>query len=154
MTPDWAFLLPAAPICLWVIYSDLSAMRIPNVAVLALIAVFAVVGPFVLPLGEFGWRWVQLVIVIAAMMVGAVLGQVGMGDVKFAGAMSLFVRPEDAMPYLWLFVIVLCVSLALHRLVRVVPALRAGVPDWRSWEHPGFPMGIPLAAALLIYLAL
>ena len=154
MTPDWAFLIPAAPICLWVIYSDLSAMRIPNVAVLALIGVFTVVGLLTLPIEAFAWRWVQLVIVIAITMVGALLGQVGMGDVKFAGAMALFIRPDDAVPYIWLFCIVTFASLALHRLVRVVPALRAGMPDWRSWDHPGFPMGVPLAAALLIYLAL
>ena len=153
MTPDWAFLLPALPICLWVMYTDVSSMRIPNVAVLALVAVFAVVGPFLLPFHEFAWRWAQLLIVLGGALVIAMLGQMGMGDVKFAAAMALFVRPEDAAAYCWLLFVVTCIALALHRFVRVVPPLRAGMPDWKSWDHPGFPMGIPLAATLLVYLA-
>ena len=154
MTPDWAFLIPAAPICLWVIYTDISSMKIRNVAVLALLAVFVVVGLAVLPLDEFAWRWVHLVVVVAGSLVLAVLGQMGMGDVKFAGVMALFVRPEDASAYCWLLFVVTCAAVALHRFVRVIPPLRAGMPDWKSWDHPGFPMGIPLAATLLIYLAL
>ena len=154
MTPDWAFLLPAIPICLWVIYSDLSAMRIPNLAVLALIGVFAAIGPFVLPLAEFGWRWLHLVVVIAVLLIGAVAGHVGMGDVKFAGAMALFVRREDIVGFFWLLCIVVIVSFLLHRTLRRMPALRPGLSGWRSWEHPRFPMGVPLAASLLIYLAL
>ena len=154
MTPDWAFLLPAIPICIWVIHSDLSAMRIPNAAVLALIAVFVVAGLATLPFAEFAWRWVHLVAAVAFTLLLAILGQMGMGDVKFAGATALFVSRDDLLQYGWLLFVVTCASLALHRLVRVVPPLLARMPDWRSWGHPGFPLGVPLAATLLIYLAL
>ena len=41
------FLPFALPICLWVMWSDLKAMKIPNMAVMALVAVFVIVGFFV-----------------------------------------------------------------------------------------------------------
>ena len=46
------FLPFVLPICLWVAYSDLSAMRIRNQAVMALAVVFLVIGLFALPLPE------------------------------------------------------------------------------------------------------
>lgn len=64
------FLIPALPICFWVAYTDLSAMRIPNVAVLALLAVFVVMGFMILSLGEFAWRFAHLAVVL---LIGFVL---------------------------------------------------------------------------------
>ena len=43
------FLALVTPICGWVIFTDLKYMKIRNAAVLALIAVFALAGPLVLP---------------------------------------------------------------------------------------------------------
>jgi prepilin peptidase CpaA len=54
--------------------TDLREMRIPNVAVLALTAVFLVAGLIVLPLGEYGMRLVQLVVVLVAGFVITSLG--------------------------------------------------------------------------------
>ncbi|MDW3118675.1 MAG: hypothetical protein R8G60_13530 [Roseovarius pacificus] len=47
------FLPFVLPICLWVVWSDLSTMRIPNKAVLALTAVFLVIGLIALPLADY-----------------------------------------------------------------------------------------------------
>ena len=40
------FLILTAPLCLYVTWTDLSQMRIPNLSVLILIAIFAVAGCF------------------------------------------------------------------------------------------------------------
>ncbi len=156
LSPEAALwlLVFAAPVCLWVAWSDMRFMRIPNVAVLALAGVFAVVGPVVLPLGDWGWRWLHLPIVL---LVGFGLnagGLVGAGDAKFAAAMAPFVAHHD-LPFLTiLFATVLLTAFVLHRTIRRIPQVRAGFPDWASWDHHDFPMGLALAGTLLFYLAL
>ena len=47
------FLIFAAPICLWVAWSDLRSMKIPNKAVIALVCVYLAVGIAVLPLPDY-----------------------------------------------------------------------------------------------------
>lgn len=156
LSPEAALplLLFAAPVCLWVAWSDMRFMRIPNPAVLTLVAIFAAVGPFVLPFGDWSWRLLQLPIVL---LVGFGLnagGLVGAGDAKFAAAMAPFVARHD-LPFLTvLFATVLLAAFALHRLMRRIPQVRAGFPDWASWTHDDFPMGLALAGTLLFYLAL
>ena len=43
------FLPFVAPICLWVAWNDMAFMKIPNKAVVALAAVYLVIGPVALP---------------------------------------------------------------------------------------------------------
>ncbi|MFW5654523.1 MAG: prepilin peptidase [Roseicyclus sp.] len=149
------FLPLALPICVWVAMTDLREMRIPNVAVLALTAVFLVAGLIVLPLGEYGMRLVQLVVVLLAGFVITSLGLAGAGDSKFAAAMAPFVAPGDYMFFLMLFSLVLIGSWATHRGAGRVPALRRATADWASWDQGKlFPMGVALAGALVIYLVL
>ena len=50
------FLPFALPISIWVAWSDLKFMKIPNKAVYALLAVFLVVGLIALPLADYPWR--------------------------------------------------------------------------------------------------
>lgn len=150
----WFFPL-TLPICLWVALSDLRVMRIPNVAVLALAGVFLVIGPVILPFDSYLWRLAALAIVLVAGFVITALGMVGAGDAKFAAAMAPFVAPGDGLFFLLLFSLVLIGSWMLHRAAGRVPALRRATPDWTSWDQGKlFPMGIALAAALSIYLAM
>ena len=51
------FLPFVIPIGLYVAYSDLSRMKIPNHAVYALVAVFAIIGVIALPFDIWLWRW-------------------------------------------------------------------------------------------------
>jgi prepilin peptidase CpaA len=148
------FLPAAAPVALWVIWSDMRAMRIPNAAVLSLMAVFALIGPFVLPLGQWGIGWALFAGVLAVGFLLNVAGAVGAGDAKFAAAMAPFIPLGDAALFLMLFSLVLLAAFATHRGVRAVPALRGLGPDWRSWQRRDFPMGFALGGALLIYLLL
>jgi prepilin peptidase CpaA len=149
------FLPLVLPICIWVALSDLRAMRIPNVAVLALTGVFLTVGLIVLPVEAYLWRLAALGIVLLAGFIIASLGLVGAGDAKFAAAMAPFIAPGDALFFLMLFSLVLIGSWLTHRTAARVPALRRATSDWASWDQGKlFPMGVALAGALAIYLAL
>ena len=148
------FLIPTLPICLWVAYTDLSAMRIPNVAVLALLAVFVVVGFMVLPLDAFAWRFAHLaVVLVIGFVLSAFLG-VGAGDSKFAAAMAPFVALGDVSEVLTIFCVLVFVTFALHRAARSVAFIRSLAPTWESWTAKKFPMGITLTSTLAVYLGL
>lgn len=149
------FLPLALPICIWVALSDLRQMRIPNVAVLALTGVFLVTGLFALPMDAYLWRLAALGIVLLAGFVVTSMGLVGAGDSKFAAAMAPFIAPGDYLFFLALFSLVLIGSWITHRSAARVPAVRRATPHWSSWEQGKlFPMGVALAGALVVYLAM
>ncbi len=149
------FLPFALPICAWVGLSDLRQMRIPNVAVLALTAVFLVTGLIVLPLDAYLWRLAALAIVLVAGFLITALRLVGAGDSKFAAAMTPFIASGDYLFFLALFSLVLLASYGTFRGASRVPAVRRATPHWESWEQDKkFPMGVALAGSLVIYLAL
>jgi prepilin peptidase CpaA len=146
------FLPFVAPICLWVAYSDLSTMKIPNKAVLALIIGFLVAGLLALPFPEYWPRLINFGVVLLIGFLMTMTGLVGAGDAKFAAAMALFIARGDVPFILMLFGLTAIVSIAAHRLAKITP-LRKLAPNWESWERTkDFPMGVPLAATLLIYL--
>ena len=153
-TAALAFLVPVAVICVWVAWSDLARMKIPNLAVLALLAVFAVIGPFVLPLGEWGWRWVHFAVLLVAGIAMNAGGLMGAGDAKFIAAAAPFVTLDDALSVLLILAVCAVAGFALHR-VAMRSALARATPGWQSW-HTGrrFPFGFPLAATLVLYLAI
>ena len=149
------FLPLVFPICIWVALSDLRQMRIPNVAVLALTAVFLIAGLIVLPMDAYLWRLAALGIVLLAGFIITSLGLVGAGDSKFAAAMAPFIAPGDYLFFLALFSLVLIGSWITHRSAGRVPAVRRATAHWSSWEQGKlFPMGVALAGALVIYLAM
>ncbi|MCX7644294.1 MAG: prepilin peptidase [Rhodobacteraceae bacterium] len=150
-----AFLPFAAAIGFWVTWSDLARMRIPNAAVLALLAVFLLVGPFVLPLADWGWRWLGFAVVLAIGFVLNLGGILGGGDAKFFAAIAPFVAAADAAFFMVLLAVTMIAAYVGHRAFRAVPAVRRAAPDWQSWDAgKKFPMGVPLALSLVIYLAL
>lgn len=153
---DAAFwlLLGALPIAVWVIWTDLATMKIPNKAVLALMAVFAAVGLATLPLATWAWAWAHLAVVLVIGFVLSLTGGFGAGDAKFAAAMAPFVALGDLGSFMLLLSVMAIVTFVLHRLARQVPALRAATPGWASWERREFPFGIALAPSLIVYLAL
>ncbi len=150
------WLLPfAAPVCLWAAWSDLSTMKIPNRAVLALVGVFAIVGLVALPLPDYGWRWAHLAVILVAGFALSSLRLLGAGDAKFAAAMAPFVALPDAGRFLMLLAAVTLAAFVLHRLLRATPAVRARTEGWESWTRGRqFPMGFALGPALIFYLAL
>ena len=143
------------PICLWVMWSDMARMKIPNKAVMALFFVFIGLGFFLLPLPEFGWRLVHLVIVLLVGMVLNATGMIGAGDAKFAAAAAPFIALGDIRLLMPIFAANIAAAYLTHRAARATPPLRNLAPRWESW-HRGkdFPMGLSLGATLAIYLGL
>ncbi len=150
-TARW-FLPFVLPICAWTAYSDMRLMRIPNVIVYTLAAVFVVVGLLALPLPDYAWRLSHLVVVLVIGFVLNAGGLVGAGDAKFAAAAAPFVAASDFAALLPLFAATLLAAFATHRLAKFTP-LRRIAPDWESWERgKDFPMGLALAGTLALYL--
>jgi prepilin peptidase CpaA len=150
------FLVLCAPVCLWVVRSDLSVMKIPNTAVLALGGIFAVAGVLLIPFDIWAWRWVSLVVVLGIGFLLNAFANVGAGDAKFAAAAAPFVAQSlgNAQLSFMLLAAWLLLAFFLHRIARAIPAIRRATPDWKSWTSPKFPMGTALAGALLTYLAI
>lgn len=144
------FLPLTIPIGLWVAWSDMARMKIPNKAVLALVAVW-VLSPLLLPWEYALWGVVLLAGVLGVGFVAATAGLVGAGDAKFAAAMAPFFTGADLRVVMALFAACLLGAFTVHRLARMIPPLRRAVPDWKSWTHAKFPMGLALAGTLIFH---
>lgn len=156
MTPAAAMLLApfVLPICLWVAWSDMKFMKIPNAAVIVLFAVWLVPGLVavalsLLPAKVWALGWGLAGAVLALGFVASAAGLVGAGDAKFAAAMAPFLTGANPRLTLALFAACLLGAVAAHRLARRLPALRRAAPDWLSWEHKDFPMGLALSGTLI-----
>jgi len=148
------FLPFVLPISLYVCFTDLREMRITNQAVLALGAVFIVIGPFLFPLPEYGWRLVQMAVVLVIGFLLNAGGAMGAGDAKFAAAAAPYIALGDLRLLLAIFAANLLAAFTTHRLVKYT-ALRRIAPDWQSWDMGWkFPMGLSLGGTLAIYLSL
>lgn len=147
------FLPFAIPIAIWVSWSDMKFMKIPNPSVVALFGVFVVVGPFALPFEDYLWRYINVFVVLAFGFFLNLRGALGAGDAKFAAAMAAFFPASDTAILLYFFAAVLLGAFATHRGFRRIPFIRSAFPDWESWENRDFPMGLALSGALVFYLA-
>ena len=146
------FLPFALPIALWVAWSDMARMKIPNKSVAALALVFALVGLAALPLEVWAWRWSHLGVVLAIGFVANMAGMMGAGDAKFAAAMAPFIAREDTIAFFYLFAAVLIAGFIAHRSAKRMAWVRSRTPAWESWARKDFPMGLCLGAALVFYL--
>jgi prepilin peptidase CpaA len=148
----WLLALPVAAIAVWVAWSDMKFMRIPNTAVLALAGLWLAAGWLVVPIGGWAWGMGLALLVLVAGFVANAAGLVGAGDAKFAAAMAPFFTGADPRVVGALFAACLLGAFATHRLARALPAVRARVPDWQSWTRADFPMGLALSGTLVFYL--
>ena len=142
------------PICLYVAWSDLARMKIPNTMVMALVVIFLAVGLIALPFDDYLWRILVALCVFGIGLLLYAIGGIGAGDIKFAAAMAPFFAPGDFRTVLYLFAGVLLAAVATHRLGRRVAPLRRITPEWISWDHKNFPMGLALAGTLGFYILL
>lgn len=157
LTPPQVYLvlfLFTLPICAWVAWSDLKWMKIPNKAVMAMLAVYVVVGLIVIPFEPWAWRWLNFAVVLAIGFVLNAVANVGAGDAKFAAAAAPYVFVGHVGLLIPLFAAFLLGAFAAHRLMRAVPAVRAMTPDWVSWSRKDFPMGLALVGTFVTYMAL
>jgi len=129
-------------------------MRIPNKAVMALAAVFVVLGLFLMPLPDYAWRLGHLVIILLIGILMNASGMIGAGDAKFAAAAAPFVAGGDLRLILPLFAANLLAAFVTHRLARH-SVLRSLAPGWESWSRGwDFPMGLALGGTLAAYIGL
>ena len=150
----WVYLPFVLPICVYVAFTDMREMRITNQAVLALAALFVVLGLVTLPLPEYGLRLAQGVIVLIIGIILNAAGAVGAGDAKFIAAAAPYVPREDGLLVLMIYAAALLAGYVAHRIAKHT-RLRSLAPDWQSWSMgKKFPMGLALGGTLAIYLVL
>lgn len=153
--PALWFLPFVLPIAIWVAWSDMATMKIPNKAVMALLAVFVLLGAVLFPWSEYFSRLIHVVVVLGIGFVLSIANLFGAGDAKFAAAMAPFVAFYDITSMIIIFAICVLLGFISHRVARAIPAIRGATPNWVSWtETKKFPMGYPLAMALVAYLVL
>jgi prepilin peptidase CpaA len=147
-------LVAALPISLYVAWSDMSTMKIPNRAVYLLVAGFAVLGLIALPVDVWLWRWLHLVVALLVGMGLNMLRLIGAGDAKFIAAAAPYIALSDARAMVLIFAGCLLAAFVTHRLAKHSP-IRTLVPHWQSWTTgKRFPMGLALGATLVVYLGL
>jgi prepilin peptidase CpaA len=152
-TDAMILLIPVLPIAIWAAFSDLKRMKIPNKAVIAMAAVWPLLGWYVVPWQPWLWGFAIMAIVFIAGFLLYLTGTFGAGDAKYAAAMSgMFVGGNIGEI---LLIVLLCMvgSLAFHRLLRSLPFVRNATPDWESWTRRRYlPFGLTLSAIVLFYL--
>ena len=146
------FLPFALLIGVWVSWSDLKFMKIPNKAVMALLLVWLFAGPLVMPFESWLWGWALAAAVLVAGFVANAAGLMGAGDAKFAAAMAPFFILADPRFGLGLYAACLLGAFFSHRFMRLIGPFRAATEDWASWTHKDFPMGLALSGTLIFFL--
>ncbi len=144
---------------IWVAWSDMKTMKIPNKAVLALLLVWLIPGLICvalgwMPLATWAWGWALAAIVLIVGFLANAIRAVGAGDAKFAAAMAPFFVASDVRLVFALFAACLLAAYITHRLMRMIGPLRRLTPDWLSWTHKDFPMGFALSGTLVFHLLL
>jgi len=148
-----AFLPFALAIGIWVSWSDMKFMKIPNKAVMALAAVWVIVGIFVVPLDLWLWGLALGAATLVVTFLATVAGLIGAGDAKFAAAMAPFFVTADPRFVMALFAACLLGAFVGHRGMRLVTPFRSATADWASWTNKDFPMGLALSGTLILHLA-
>ena len=147
------FLPFALPIAIWVSWSDMKFMKIPNKSVIALAAVWLIVGFFVMERPDWLWGFAFLAIALVIGFGANMISLIGAGDAKFAAAMAPFFVVADWRYALGLFTACLLAAFIIHRVARRIPALKSLTTTWVSWTNKDFPMGLALYGTLIFYLA-
>lgn len=153
-TAALVFLIFTAPICFYVMWTDLREMKIYNRTNALLALVFLFVGVAVLPIEQY---MTQVMMGLIATLIAIVIiftGLMGGGDAKFIAASGAFIHPGDYN----LLIILVCAGLlgafTAHRLAGLA-GLAKYVPDWVSWSAgKKFPFGLALGWVLIAYFGL
>lgn len=147
-------LVPVLPIAIWAAVSDMKRMKIPNKAVLALAALWPLLGWMAVATWTT-WLW-GFALMAIVLVVGYLLystGTFGAGDAKYAAAMAPIFVGADFGTMLLLIAAGLLGALAAHLVMRSIPAVRRLTPDWESWQQRRFfPLGFAMSGILVIYL--
>ena len=155
VTQSITFLIFVAPLCIYVAWNDLRAMKIPTWSTEALAIVFVVLGIFVMPFTDYLWRYVHFSLVLVIAILANAVGAMGAGDSKFLASAAPFVALDDTRFVLMLLGSGMLAGLLIYRTAKAIPALRNLVPNWESWaQGKRFAIGFPMGAVLIVYLAI
>lgn len=148
------FLPFALVIGFWVTWKDLATMKIPNASVLALAAVWLVLGPLLMPWQDWLWGWGFAAITFALGLVCYLVMGVGAGDVKFATVIAPFFVGANLLFSLKLIAACMIGGLVCHQIAQRLPLIRKATPNWKSWEVGRvMPFGLCLSGILILHLA-
>ena len=144
------------PLMIYTIWTDVTALRIPNLVVLAIFVVFLGTGSWGLPLEEFAGRVAQGVVVffIAYLVFEVSKGQMGGGDLKFIAAFAPFVPAERAIEAILIYAVLSLATALVFVLLRLAlgkreTGLRAFDQEL-GWKFR-IPVGVTLAITVLIF---
>ncbi|GIT89916.1 membrane protein [Jannaschia pagri] len=144
------------PITAWVMWTDLTDMKIKNQAVLAMLAIFVVSGFFLLPLEDYLWRYAHFAVVLVICFVLSATIGMGAGDAKYIAAVAPFVALDDVSAIALLYAFWAVVLLVGMFIARRIGAVRRAYPDW-IWlaedRKSHVPFGLALAPTVTSYFA-
>lgn len=148
------FGLATLPITLWIIWTDVTDMKIKNQAVLAMIAVFVVAGLFLMPLPDYAWRFAHFAVALAICFLLHLTIGLGAGDAKYIAAAAMFVALPDLAEVAIIYFFWSVVLLVGMWIARRSSGIRAKHPDW-VWiaeDRKGYvPFGLALAPTMSSY---
>jgi prepilin peptidase CpaA len=152
-TDAMILLVPVLPIALWAAVSDLKRMKIPNTSVLAMAAIWPLIGWYLVGMTAWLWGFALMAIVFVLGFLMYLTGTFGAGDAKYAASMAgMFVGGNIGEILLIIFVCMVG-ALFVHRVLRSLPVVRNATPGWESWERRRyFPFGLSLSAIVVFYL--
>ncbi|MEL6264273.1 MAG: prepilin peptidase [Pseudomonadota bacterium] len=150
------------PLLVYVMWSDMKTMRIPNMASLLIFLVFIPTGLMGLPIEVFGWRLLHTAIAfaIAFGLFQIAGGRVGGGDLKLVIALTPYVPGVYLGVILVTWSAVTLVSLAAFYGLRLALAGReTGYVALERTPPPGhrfpyFPAGVSIGISFILYFAL
>lgn len=146
------FLPPVFFLAIFISWNDMRDMKITNNTVIAVMVVYALIGPFAFGFPLYFWQWLHFPIALAVCMALWALRLMGGGDAKLIAAMAPYFVMADLPIILRVFAASLIAGLIVHSLFRLTP-LKAPVAEWKSWQAGRyFPKGFPLSMTLLSYL--
>jgi prepilin peptidase CpaA len=156
ITPTGALILlvPVLPIAIWAALNDLKSMKIPNKAVLALAAVWPLLGWLaVATWTAWFWGFALMAIVLVVGYLMYMTGTFGAGDAKYCAAMAPIFVGADIVWVLMLIAGCMIGALITHRILKRIPAVQRMTPDWLSWStRRYFPLGFALSGIVVFYL--
>jgi prepilin peptidase CpaA len=148
------------PILVYVMWTDLKSMRIPNAACLLVLLVFLPTGLAGLPIETFGWRLLHTAVAFFAgyAIFQATGGRIGAGDLKLAIAFTPFVPGVYlgliAQLYVATSLLTVALFLALRAGLRGRTALAALETRSESVMKVPFPFAWTLSSTFIAYLLL
>lgn len=142
------------PLMVYMIYSDMKYMKIPNWLSLSVLGVFLATGSWGLPLEVFVWRLAHggIVFGLGYLLYRFAEGRVGAGDIKLIAAFTPFIPGSHIAFILMGFAIISFLTLAAFMVARKY--LHNENSTWKAFAQRSFvPAGVILGLTVMIFMA-